>query len=330
MIVKYFEIKKINVDINKIILLYGKNEGLKNEATNLLIQDNSEVNYYEESNIIHNSDIFIEQITSKSLFGEKKTIIIKRASDKILKIINELNEKNIEDTTIIINSDNLDKKSKLRTFFEKHKNFICVAFYPDNVQTLTKLANNFFQKKNISISYENINQIINKSNGDRKNLLDELEKINLFCANKKKIDSKQLNKLINLQENYNISELIDHCLAKNEKKIISILNENNFNSEDCILITRIFLNKAKKILKLSSDFYENKNIDLTISLAKPPIFWKDKEITKQQLFKWSPDKIRELIYEIFDLELSLKKNVNNSTNLIRNFMLNISKSNINN
>ena len=204
MIVKYFEIKKINLDINKIILLYGKNEGLKNEATNLLIQDNSEVNYYEESNIIHNSDIFIEQITSKSLFGEKKTIIIKRASDKIVKIISELNEKNIEDTTIIINSDNLEKKSKLRTFFEKHKNFICVAFYPDNIQTLTKLASNFFQKNNISISHENINQIINKSNGDRKNLLDELEKINLFCANKKKIDTKQLNKLINLQENYNI------------------------------------------------------------------------------------------------------------------------------
>ncbi len=321
MIIKYFEIKKINIDINKIILLYGKNEGLKNEATNLLIKDNSEVNYYEESSILHNSDNFIEQITSKSLFGEEKTIIIKRASDKILKIINELNEKNIEDTTIIINSDNLDKKSKLRIFFEKHKNFICVAFYPDNVQTLTKLASNFFQKKNISISHENINQIINKSNGDRKNFLDELEKINLFCANKKKIDSKQLNKLINLQENYNISELIDHCLAKNEKKIISILNENNFSSDDCVLITRMFLNKAKKILKLSSDFSESKNIDLTISLAKPPIFWKDKEITKQQILKWAPKDIKKLIYRLNDLELIIKKNVNNSINIVHDFIL---------
>lgn len=321
MIVKYFEIKKISIDINKVILLYGKNEGLKNETTNLLIRDNSEVDYYEESNILHNSDSFIEQINSKSLFGEKKTIIIKRASDKILKIINELNEKNIEDTTIIINSDNLEKKSKLRTFFEKHKNFICVAFYPDNVQTLTKLASNFFQKKNISISHENINQIINKSNGDRKNLLDELEKINLFCANKKKIDSKQLNKLINLQENYNISELVDHCLTKNEKKIINILNENNFSSEDCVLITRIFLNKAKKILKLSSDFSKNKNIDLTISLAKPPIFWKDKEITKQQIYKWKPEKIKKLIYKLNELELFIKQNINLGINIITDFIL---------
>ena len=329
MIIKYFEIKKINVDINKIILLYGKNEGLKNEATNLLIQDNSEVNSYEESNIIHNSNIFIEQITSKSLFGEKKTIIIKRASDKIVKVISELNEKNIEDTTIIINSDNLEKKSKLRTFFEKHKNFICVAFYPDNIQTLTKLTSVFFQKKNILISNENINQIINKSNGDRKNLLDELEKISLFCASKKKINSKQLNKLINLQENYNISELIDHCLAKNEKKIINILNENNFSNEDCILIIRIFINKAKKILKLSSDFSKNKNIDQTITLAKPPIFWKDKEIIKQQIYKWAPKDIKKLIYRLNDLELIIKKNVNNSINIIHDFILEqaISKTN---
>ena len=329
MIVKYFEIKKINLDINKIILLYGKNEGLKNETTDLLVQDNSEVNSYEESSIIHNSDTFIEQITSKSLFGEKKTIIVKRASDKIVKVISELNEKNIEDTTIIINSDNLEKKSKLRTFFEKHKNFICVAFYPDNIQTLTKLTSDFFQKKNILISNENINQIINKSNGDRKNLLDELEKISLFCASKKKINSNQLNKLINLQENYNISELIDHCLAKNEKKIINILNENNFSSEDCILIIRIFLNKAKKILKLSSDFSKNKNIDLTISLAKPPIFWKDKEITKQQIYKWAPKDIKKLIYRLNDLELIIKKNLNNSINIIHDFIIEqaISKTN---
>ena len=329
MIVKYFEIKKINLDLNKIILLYGKNEGLKNETTNLLVQDNSEINSYEESSIIHNSDTFIEQITSKSLFGEKKTIIIKRASDKIVKVISELNEKNIEDTTIIINSDNLEKKSKLRTFFEKHKNFICVAFYPDNIQTLTKLTSDFFQKKNILISNENINQIINKSNGDRKNLLDELEKISLFCASKKKINSKQLNKLINLQENYNISELIDHCLAKNEKKIINILNENNFSNEDCILIIRIFINKAKKILKLSSDFSKNKNIDQTITLAKPPIFWKDKEIIKQQIYKWAPKDIKKLIYRLNDLELIIKKNVNNSINIIHDFILEqaISKTN---
>ena len=320
MIVKHFEIRKINSTLNKVILLYGKNDGLKDEATNFLIKKDTVVSVYEESSILDDPESFIESLKSKSLFGEKKTIIIKRASDKILKIINELNEEEIDDI-LIINSENLEKKSKLRIFFEKHKNYICVAFYPDNNETLLKLANNFFHKKKILISNENLNQIVNKSSGNRKNLIGELEKIDLFCANRKKIDSEHINKLINLSENHNISELIDHCLAKNEKKILNILNENNFNNDDCILITRIFLNKAKRILKLSSDYSKNNNINLTISSAKPPIFWKDKEITKQQIYKWTPKNIKKLIFKLNDLELKIKKNVNNSINIILDFIL---------
>ena len=320
MIVKYFEIKKINIKLNKIILLYGKNDGLKDEATNFLIKKDTVVSVYEESNILDSPESFIESLKSKSLFEEKKTIIIKRASDKILKVIEELSEEKIDDI-LIINSENLEKKSKLRIFFEKHKSYSCVAFYPDNNETLLKLANNFFQKRKILISHENLNQIVNKTSGSRKNLIDELEKIDLFCANRKKIDSEHINKLINLAEDHNISELIDYCLAKNEKKILSILNENNFNNEDCILITRIFLNKAKRILKLTSDYSRNNNIDLTISSAKPPIFWKDKEITKQQIYKWTPKNIKKLIFKINDLELIIKKNVNSSVNIILDFIL---------
>ena len=330
MIVKYFDIKKIDISLNKIILLYGKNDGLKDEITNFLVKNSSDINYYEENNILDNPNSFIEGLSSKSLFEEKKAIIIKRASDKILKIINEINEEKIDDSVIIINSENLEKKSKLRTTFEKHKNFISIAFYPDNDQTLLNLASNFFKKNNILISTENINQVVRKCKGSRKSLYDELEKINSFCATKKKIDTKQLNKLINLSENHDISELIDNCLAKNEKKILNILNENNFGNDDCILITRIFLNKAKKILKLSLDFAKNKNIDHTISSAKPPIFWKDREITKQQIYKWTPKNIKNLIYRLNDLELTIKENINNSIKIILDFILEQTTSKTNN
>ena len=82
-----------------------------------------------------------------------------------------------------------------------------------------------------------------------------------------------------------------------------------------------FLNKSKKILKLSSEFEKNKNMDLTISSAKPPIFWKDKEITKHQVFNWKPNKIKKLIYELSEIELKIKKNFSISVNLITNFIL---------
>ena len=330
MIIKSFEINKINFDQNKLVLFYGKNEGFKNEATNNLIKDKDEITKYEEKEVLENINDFIESILSKSLFESEKIIIIKRATDKILKIIDEIDSKNIEDIKIILNADNLEKKSKLRSLFEKNKKYICVPFYPDTEQTLSKLTFNFLKKKNISISQSNINLIVNKCNGDRETLLNELNKIEYFSKNGKKITAENIAKLTNLIENHGISELIDNCLAKNKKKIVNILNENNFNNEDCILITRTFLNKAKKILKLSSEFQNNKNIDLTISSAKPPIFWKDKEITKQQIYKWTPENIKQLIYKLSEIELLIKKNINNSINLITDFILNQASSNTNN
>ena len=320
MIIKSFEINKINLDLNNLFLLYGKNNGFKNEFTKNIIKKKNNVFNYEEKDILDNKDNFIEDLLTKSLFDDQKIIIIKRSTDKILNIIEDVLSKKIKDI-IILNADNLEKKSKLRSFFEKDKELICVPFYPDNEQTLSKLAYNFFKNKNIAISQANINLIINKCNGDREALLNELNKIEHYVKKGKKISSDEIIKLTNLNENHSVLELVDNCLAKNKKKIIDILNENNFNNEDCIMITRSFLNKSKKILQLSTEFEKNKNIELTISTAKPPIFWKDKEITKKQVRQWKPENIKELIYRLNEIELLIKKNLNISINLITDFIL---------
>ena len=326
MIIKSYDLKKSNLKLNKIFLFYGKNDGLKNQTVNILINDKNKIFNYEEKEIIDSENNFIENILSKSLFEQEKYIIIKRATDKIFKIVEILNSKNLEDIIIIINSDNLEKKSKLRSFFEKDKKCVCVPFYPDNDQTLSQLAHSFLREKNIMISSSNINLITNKCNGDREVLINELKKIEYYAKNGKKITTESISKLINLNENHSISELVDNCLAKNKKKIISILNENNFSNDDCIMITRSFIIKAKKLLTLSTFFESNKNIDLTISSAKPPIFWKEKEITKQQIYKWKPQNIKKLIYELSETELQIKKNINNSINLITDFILSQSSS----
>ena len=323
MILKYYEMNKINLDHNKFILFYGKNEGLKNDNIKNLLKDKNKALRYDEKDILDNSNNFIETTLSKSLFEDEKIIIINRATDKINNIINQIYLKNIGDLIILINADNLEKKSKLRSYFEKHKQLVCIAFYPDNEQTLSQLAYNFIREKRIAISTSNLNLIIGRCTGDRGQLINELKKIEHYCKNGKPITSENISKLTNLNENHDISELVNNCLIKNKKKVIHILNENNFSNEDCILITRTFLNKTKKILVLSSEYEISKNIDVTISSSKPPIFWKDKEITKQQIHKWTPKEIRNLIYKLSELELLLKKNMNNSVNLVNNFMLDL-------
>ena len=330
MIVKSFETNKINFNNSNLLLLYGKNEGLKSYVVKGIIKDKNNIYSYDEKDVLDNLNFFFETILSKSLFEKEKIIIIKRATDKIIKIIEEIYSKNLEEIFIIINADTLEKKSKLRSFFEKNKKCICVAFYPDTDQTLSKLTYNYLKEQKITISQANINLITSRSNGDRETLINELKKIEYFCLNGKKINTEVLSKLTNLSENHSIAELVDNCLAKNKKKTINILSENNFSNEDCILITKSFIIKAKKLLALLETFETNKNIDLTISSAKPPIFWKDKEITKQQIYKWTPRNIKQLIYALSETELQIKKNINNSINLITDFILLQSTSTTNN
>ena len=276
----------------------------------------------DETEILKNTENFQENIFNKSFFDDGKIIIIKRATDKIFFLIKKIIENDPDDIYLIINSSILDKKSKLRNFFEKDKkNLVSVAFYPDTNETLSKIAHTFLRNKKISLSSSNINFIVNKCNGDRKSLNNELEKIELYKLNKKEINEQDLFKLINLNENHSVNELIDFCLAKNQKKTLDILNDNIFSNEDCIIITRTMLKKTKRLLKLIQDFKITKNLEKTINNAKPPIFWKEKEITKQQLNKWSDYKAQKLIVEINETELQLKRLPVNSINLVTNFLL---------
>ncbi len=330
MIYKTFQLKKIP-DQAIFYLLYGKNEGLKTNCINQILEKNDgKVFNYDEKQIKDETETFYENILSGSLFESKKVIIINRASDKIFEIIQDLINRNTTNITIIINAGQLETRSKLRSLFEKNDDLVCIPTYPDNNDTLSKLTAIFFKKENIPISQQNINIIIDKCNGDRNNLNNELNKIKNYSLSKKKISSQEILRLINLSENFEISELIDNCLAKNKNKIINILNENNYSTEDCMIILRTFLSKTKRILKLAIELEENKDINKTINSAKPPIFWKDKEIVKVQLNKWKTEKIKELIKNINDVELEIKKNYNNSILIVTNFILEKSRSEINN
>ena len=330
MILKTFELRKIS---NNTIfyLLYGKNEGLKIECINEIInKNNGKIFNYDEKQIKEQLEPFYENILSNSLFENEKIIIINRGSDKIYEIIKDLIDRNLNNIKIIINAGILETRSKLRSLFEKGENLVCIPTYPDNHDTLSKLTSIFFKSEKISVSQQNINLIVEKCNGDRNNLYNELNKIKNFAIDKEKISSQEILKLINLSENYGVSELIDNCLSKNKKKIINILNENNYNTDDYIIILRTFLSRAKRILKLANQLELNKNVNKTINTAKPPIFWKDKDIVKIQLNKWKPKKIKELIKSINNIELEIKKNYGNSVLIITNFILEKASSDINN
>ena len=323
MIIKNYELEKLNIDKNKNFLLYGENQGYKNQIIENKFKKHYKEStfYYEESEVLSNKETFFNNILSRSFFENEKLIIINRVTDKIKDIIEEIFDKKIGDLVLVLNANSLDKKSKIRSLFEKSKDNFCVPFYEDNEQTLSTIVNNFFREKKIPISQQAINLIVRRARGDRQNINNELEKIACFTSNKQKIEIKDLLKLTNLAENYNVSELVDCCLAKNKKKTINILNENNYSLEDCILIIRTFLIKTKRLTKLSKEMNNTKNLEETVLKFKPPIFWKEKEMVKQQIKIWSYKDAKDLLNQINDVELLIKKYSNNSINILSDFII---------
>ena len=324
MIQKAFEINKINLNKYNFFLFYGENEGYKNEIVKNKFEKlyPNKIYRYDEKEVLEKKDEFFNSILTRSFFENDKLIIISRATDKIRDIIEDIFLKNIDDIKIILSANILEKKSKLRNYFEKNKDTICVAFYADTYQTLSGIAINFFKEKKISLSQEIINLITERCKGNRENLNNELKKIENYAKSEKIITIEDVLKLSNLAENYNASELTDNCLAKNIKKTANILNENNYSNDDCILIVRTLLTKAKRILKLQEELKKNNNLEQVITNFKPPIFWKDKEIVKNQINHWPLEKINNMIENINEIELSIKKNSNSSINILSNFIIN--------
>ena len=327
MIVKSFELNKLNLNNHNFYLFYGDNEGLKEENIKSLFEQNylDKIYRYEEKEILDNKNNFFNGVLTKSFFDNEKLIIINRATDKIKTIIEELMEKKPQDIQFILNSRNLEKKSTLRKIFEKEKSIICIPFYEDNNQTLNIIISQFFRNKKIPISQQLINILIERSRGDRKNLNNELQKIASYSLNKKNLNLEEIIKLTNLADNYGASELVDHSLAKNTRKTLTILSENNYSDEDNIIIIRTLLAKLKRLVKIYELIDEKNNIELAISTCKPSIFWKDKPLVTQQIKSWKKDHLKNLIYKTNEIELLIKKNSSLAKNILSDFIINNSR-----
>ena len=323
MIIKHTEIsrnfdKKIN-----FYLLYGVNTGIIDEVSNNIINNKNSKNIfnYDEDEIISNIDGFKDGILNKSFFEDDRLVIINRGSDKILWIIEDLILKKITDVKILIKANSMEKRSKLRIFFEKNKEALCIPFYEDDHRTLITMAQKFFLEKKIKISVQNINFIVEKSKKSRIALKNELEKISIYYNKNKSIKFEDIVKLVNSSENHSISELADKLLLNNKKETINIVNENISNSDDNILIIKTILFKVKRLKKIKKKILKEKNQDQVISSFRPLIFWKDKTIIKEQLKVMNLNEINIFIKKLNNLELLVKKNINLSNILTNNFII---------
>jgi len=332
MIIKSYLVKKdiTNFQKKNLFLLYGENVGLKKDIKDFIItkikkEEDSEIISLYENEIIENEENFYNFIYSGSLFSDRKILIIYETTDKIFDKINDISEKYPENVFLIFISGILEKKSKLRNFFERSEKTICVACYLDDERDLETIAQLELKKNNIILSREIINLLIEKSNADRNNLRNEIEKIKSYSLNKKKLELQEIKSLINFSGDYKSDIFINECLCGNISQFKKILSELYVSTINQISLLRILSNKSHRLLKIKEKVNKTNNLDNLINMSKPAIFWKEKPLVKKQLTIWSLNDLKEMIDEINTTELLCKKNPQISASIFLNFFTSICK-----
>ena len=333
MIIKSYEVEKKILNLLKynLFLFYGENFGLKKDLKEIIKKklkekdNNLEILSLYEKDVLDNDEIFFNSIYSGSLFSAKKIITIYDGSDKIIEKISKINEKYPENTYLIIFSKVLEKKSKLRNFFESQKKTICVPCYLDSEKDLETIAYASFKKNNISISREAINLLIEKSNFDRNNLRNEMEKIISYSFKRKKIELDEIKSIVNFSGDYKSDSLVNECLCGNIAQYKKVMSELYVNTTNQLIILRILSNKIHRLIKIKEQEDNSNNLDNLINSSKPSIFWKEKPLVKKQLSIWSFNDLKMVINDINNTELSCKKNPQISKFIFINFFSTLCK-----
>ena len=316
MILKSYELQKnpSNLLEYNLFLLYGENDGLKKDIKELIKikkkqQDtNIELLSLYENDIINNEENFYNSIYSGSLFSNKRIIIINNGTDKILKQVKDIVDRYPNNVFLIIFSDILEKKSKLRNFFETSIKTLCIPCYLDSDKDLEIIVRTELKKSNIILQKDAINLLIERSNGDRNNLKNEIEKVKSFALNKKNLEIDEIKSIINFSGEYKADNLINECLCGNIPQYKKILSELYINTLNQIFLLRVLNNKIQRLLSMKELENNYNNLDSLLSTSKPPIFWKEKPMVKKQLTIWNLNDLKTIMHEINNIEILCKKN----------------------
>ena len=309
------------IDDHYAILFYGENIGLKDDFKNLLIEsykDFDKISLYQ-SDLNKNPSLLEQEVMNISLFNQKKIILINDYSDKLKNNIIEIIKNPIKDIKICLFSENLDRKSVIRSTFEKEKNLAVVPCYQDNERTLS-----FYLRDKLrdyqGLNQELANKLIKNSGEDRKVLNQEIQKIKGLFSDKK-IDDEKLFKLINNEYNIDFDNLRDSCLAADKRSLNKNLGNFNTQNEKVYFYFGNINSRIQKLLEIKKIMDGKNDVETAMNNIKPKIFWKDKDIIKKQLRVWDIKKLEKAEKIILQTENKIKTKFSSLSDLFIKKML---------
>ena len=324
MIFKSFGLNFKDLLKKPLILIYGENLSLISEIEEKIIEESKEnlslsIKRYQEEYILSNLEVFDQLVGSNSLFGEKELIIISKSTDKLLDILDEniitLNEKKI-----LILSDPLTKKSKLRLLAETSNNFACIACYNDTQEQLQSILSQKFKDNKIIASREFVNSLFETNSMNRQDINDAINKIQLIQKSTI-VDEKTLKTIFYSTSEDNNFEIINFCLLGDKKNINRVLGNIYLQGINFNEILSALKYKTNKLIEILESNNNNTGLSQLVDNYKPPIFWKEKNMVKEQLKRWTKSELCKLMDIIYEIEISCKKNYETSSTILQNFIV---------
>ena len=316
MIVKSFLVEKNIDELKKFksILIYGENEGLVSDIKKSLGEKNKikPKNYYM-SDLFNNSKNVMNEFTNGSLFGDPGLIFLNNAEDKVAeKIIDLINLET--ETKLVVISEKLEAKSKLRAIFEKDKSLACVPCYKDNDYTLMNYAQNKL-KNTKGISKEIIQYVIENSDGNRGIIKSEISKILTFSESEK-ITLEKIEKLLNEKNIEDFKDLMNASIDGNKEKLNKLIGNYNLTDDNLFLFVNQVGQRLLRIKQMKYLHKKTKNIEQILNELKPKVFWKDKNSYITQFIRWKDKDLNNVIKDLNNIELTLKSKSNINKNIL--------------
>ena len=322
MIYKSYLIEQNFLINENLTLFYGENLGLKNFFQKKIKEHNkdNEIIIYNQEDILKDENQIYNEILNRSLFNVKKVFLVNGVSDKIIDQIQKI-EQIIDDRKIYFFSEVLEKKSKLRNYFEKSANTAIIPCYSDNEIAIKKIIQERLSGfKNLN--NQTINLILNSCGLDRVKINNEIQKI-ITCFANKEIDQNKLETLLNIRENEDFNALKDQALIGNKISTNKFMSNTIIEPEKNVMYLNIINQRLNKLLEIDK-IKKNGRTEDAVSSIRPPIFWKDKTTIILQAQKWNKTKINSVLKDTFNLEIIFKSNSQiNQTLLVKKLLIDI-------
>ena len=323
MIIKSFSIDYEKLfNLYKVTLIYGENYHLKNEIaiklTDIFKNNAYKITFIKQEDLLKNIQIFDDYLNQDSLFEENEILIIKDTTDKLL---NYIEIEKIEKKIILL-SENLQKKSKIRNIVEKNNTCACIACYEDDEKTLKNILRQGMNEIGIKITNDNLEQLFSINKLNRNDINSGIEKLKLITK-EKKLTNEMMASLFNTTSSFDVFQISNVLLSlniKELKKILSNFYHFSFNFNEILGPLKYKINKLISIYEFDID---EKKISSLIDKFKPPIFWKEKNVIQTQMSKWTKQELIVLLEKINQIEIMCKTNYEISETIFNKFLLDI-------